>query len=259
MSKPETAKKPMPRHIAFIMDGNGRWAERRGLSRLVGHDQGYRALWKIANTCLDLGIPHFTFYAFSKENWRRPKDEVDGLMALFEKYLDENLNPKKLADARRRGLSFRVIGNFLDLPSHLRAKVRKLLAATRENRGHILNVAFSYGGRAEIVAAARKIARDAGRGKLQPGDLTEETFSRYLYTGGQPDPDLLIRTGGEFRVSNFLLYQIAYAEIYVTDTLWPDFKPKELKQALREYQHRERRFGMTSAQVKSTLRPPRKD
>jgi undecaprenyl diphosphate synthase len=258
MSKPENAKKPIPRHIAFIMDGNGRWAERRSLSRLVGHEQGYKALWKIADACLDLGISHFTFYAFSKENWRRPKDEVDGLQALFAKYLDENLTLKNLAKARRRGLRFQVIGSLLDLPPRLRAKVRKLLAETRGNRPHVLNVAFSYGGRAEIVAAARKIALDAGRGKIRTADLTEKLFSRYLDTAGQPDPDLLIRTGGEFRVSNFLLYQIAYAEIYVTNTLWPDFKPKELKQAIREYQHRERRFGMTSAQVKSTLRPPRK-
>ena len=258
MSKPETAKKPMPKHIAFIMDGNGRWAEQRGLSRLVGHKQGYKALWKIANACLDLGIPYFTFYAFSKENWKRPKDEVDGLQALFAKYLDENLTHKNLAKAKRRGLRFQVIGSLLDLPPQLQAKVRKLLAETRENRPHILNVAFSYGGRAEIVEAARKIAREAVKGKLNPEDLTEEIFSRYLYTGGQPDPDLLIRTGGEFRVSNYLLYQIAYAEIYVTKTLWPDFKPKELKQAIWEYQHRERRFGMTSAQVKSNPRLPRK-
>jgi len=254
MSKPETTKKPMPKHIAFIMDGNGRWAEQRGLSRLVGHNQGYRALRKIADSCLDLGIPYFTFYAFSKENWKRPKAEVDGLQALFSKYLDENLTRENLAEARRRGLRFRVLGNLLDLPLHLRVKIRKILAKTRTNRRHTLNVAFSYGGRAEIVEAAQKIARDAGRGKLQPEDLTEEIFSRYLYTGGGPDPDLLIRTGGEFRVSNFLLYQIAYAEIYVTKTLWPDFQPKELKQAIREYQHRERRFGMTSTQVKSTPR-----
>ncbi|MCX5865968.1 MAG: polyprenyl diphosphate synthase [Proteobacteria bacterium] len=254
MSKPLSPKKSRPKHIAFIMDGNGRWAEQRGLSRLVGHRKGYQALRKIADTCLDLGIPCITFYAFSKENWKRPKEEVDGLQALFSKYLDENLTRENLAEARRRGLRFRMLGNLLDLPPYLRVKVRKILAKTRPNRGHILNVAFSYGGRAEIVEAAKKIAREVQKKKLKPGELTEEIFSRYLYTGGCPDPDLLIRTGGEFRVSNFLLYQIAYAEIYVTRTLWPDFQPRELKQAIREYQHRERRFGMTSAQIKSSAR-----
>jgi undecaprenyl diphosphate synthase len=254
MSKPLSPKKSRPKHIAFIMDGNGRWAEQRGLSRLVGHRKGYQALRKIADTCLDLGIPCITFYAFSKENWKRPKEEVDGLQALFAKYLDENLTRKNLAKAKRRGLRFRVIGSIRDLPPYLQVKVRKLLARTRPNRRHTLNVAFSYGGRAEIVAAAKKIARAAAKGKIRPSDLTEEMFSRYLYTAGQPDPDLLIRTGSEFRVSNFLLYQIAYAEIYVTKTLWPDFQPRELKLAIREYRHRERRFGMTSAQVKSILR-----
>ena len=251
-----TEKSPgssVPRHIAFIMDGNGRWAEQRDLNRLDGHREGYQTLRKILDHCLDLGTKYLTFYAFSKENWNRPKEEVEGLQQLLAEYLEENLSEQRLTEAREKGVRFRVIGDLLGLSSTLQDKVNEILEKTRNNQKHTVNIAFSYGGRNEIVEATQKIIRDVLQGKLHPENLTEEVFARYLFTAEIPDPDLLIRTGGEYRISNFLLYQIAYSELYITPTLWPDFGPKELNQAIQEYQSRERRFGLISAQVKTAF------
>lgn len=238
-----------PQHIAFIMDGNGRWAEQRGLNRLEGHREGYRALRKIVDACIDLGLPYATFYAFSKENWNRPKEEVDGLQVLLGEYLDEHLTDEKIAEAKEKGVRFRVIGNLTGISEELQGKVSEILRKTSENATHHVSIAFGYGSRDEIVHAARGIVRAVLNGDLKVEELNEASFSRYLFTADIPDPDLLVRTSGEFRISNFLLYQIAYSELYITPTLWPDFRPEELKQAIQEFQTRERRFGLTSAQV----------
>lgn len=245
-------RKAFPTHIAFIMDGNGRWAEQRGLNRLEGHREGYRTLRKIVETCVDLGLRYTTFYAFSKENWNRPKEEVDGLQKLLGEFLDENLTDEKIAEAREKGIRFRVIGNLSGISDELRHKVEEILKKTRDNSSHHTIIAFGYGSRDEIIRAVRDILIDIEAKKLKVEDLTEELFSRYLFTADIPDPDLLVRTSGEYRISNFLLYQIAYSELYITSTLWPDFRPDELIRAIGDYQSRERRFGLTSAQIKSS-------
>jgi undecaprenyl diphosphate synthase len=237
--------KSIPRHVAIIMDGNGRWAERSGLSRLEGHRAGIESVRATVRAAHELGVRWLTLYAFSLENWNRPKQEVDELMRLLERYLDQEID-----EVHRNGIQVRAIGRTDRLASAARAKIEAAVARTRENREMTLVFAVSYGGRAEIVDAARRLLRDAESGKVDPERLDEKTFAAYLYDPELPDPDLLIRTGAESRVSNFLLWQIAYTELYTTDAMWPEFRKQHLVEAIADYQGRERRFGLTSAQVR---------
>jgi undecaprenyl diphosphate synthase len=235
----------IPRHVAVIMDGNGRWAERRGVSRNEGHRAGLDALREVIRAAHELGIRYLTLYAFSLENWSRPQAEVRELMALLERYLETEID-----EVMRNGIQVRSIGREDRLPPLARRRVREAVERSRDNREMTLVFALSYSGRSEIVDAARKLLRDAEQGKVDPERLDEKTFAAYLYAPDVPDPDLLIRTGAESRVSNFLLWQIAYSEIYTTDVMWPDFRKRHLVDALADYQGRERRFGLTSAQVR---------
>jgi undecaprenyl diphosphate synthase len=239
----------MPRHVAIIMDGNGRWAERRGLSRNEGHREGLEAVRAVVRAAGDLGVDVLTLYAFSIENWNRPQAEVSELMRLLDHYLETELDEVIASDVR-----VRVSGRLDRVPPTVRKRVESAIERTRDARGRTLAFALSYGGRAEIVDAARKLLRDAELGKVDPEHLDEKTFAAYLYAPDLPDPDLLIRTGAESRVSNFLLWQIAYAEFYATDVMWPDFREAHLLEALRDYQQRERRFGLTGAQVRDGSR-----
>jgi len=235
----------IPRHVAIIMDGNGRWAERRGLSRVEGHRAGLDACREVLRAANDLGISHLTLYAFSLENWNRPKAEVRELMRLLERYLDEEIE-----EVMRNDIRLRAIGRNDRLPPSVRKRVEAAVERTRDNRTMDLIFALSYSGRAEIVDAARRLARDVEEGKVDPHRIDEKVFAAYLYAPDVPDPDLLIRTGDEMRVWNFLLWQIAYTEIYTTKVMWPDFRKADLVAAIVDYQGRERRFGMTSAQVR---------
>jgi undecaprenyl diphosphate synthase len=230
----------LPRHVAVIMDGNGRWAEGRRLPRIEGHRAGTEAVRETVETAARLGVSVLTLYAFSMENWKRPDTEVSALMGLLKHYLRLELNTLLANDIR-----FHVIGEPARLSPEIRRELEDAEGRTRDNRGMIFNIALSYGGRAEIVEAARRAIR---RG-LDPDALDEETFASLLYTAGQPDPDLLIRTSGELRVSNFLLWQIAYAEIWVTDALWPDFRARHLLEAIVDYQKRDRRYGAIASQA----------
>jgi undecaprenyl diphosphate synthase len=230
----------LPRHVAVIMDGNGRWAEGRRLPRIEGHRAGTEAVRVTVETAARLGVSVLTLYAFSMENWKRPDTEVSALMGLLKHYLRLELNNLLANDIR-----FHVIGEPARLSPEIRRELEDAESRTRDNRGMIFNIALSYGGRAEIVEAARRAIR---RG-LDPDALDEETFASLLYTAGQPDPDLLIRTSGELRVSNFLLWQIAYAEIWVTDALWPDFRALHLLEAIVDYQKRDRRYGAIASQA----------
>ena len=236
----------IPRHVAVIMDGNGRWAERRGLGRVLGHRAGIEAVRATVRAAHELGIRFLTLYAFSTENWSRPKGEVDALMGLLEHYL-----AAELEELDRNGIRLRAIGRLDRLPEVTRVKLEEALERTRDNSEMTVVFALSYGGRTEIADAARKLARDVESGKLDPEQIDEKTFAAYLYDPELPDPDLLIRTGGEARVSNFLLWQIAYAELHVTEVMWPDFRKNDLVEAVLDYQQRERRYGLTSAQVQS--------
>ena len=228
--------RPLPRHIAIILDGNGRWATRRGLPRTAGHSAGAETFRRIAYACRDRGLDYLTVYAFSTENWKRSADEVGALMRLLNKYLREAIEKME-----REGIRMRVFGDTSALSPELRA----LMERTNEISGHYsgfqANLCINYGGRDEIVRAARRYAADAAAGRA--GELTEELFSSYLDSAGVSDPDLLIRPGGEQRISNFLLWQCAYAEFYFTDVLWPDFDEKELDKAIAVYQNRDRRYG----------------
>lgn len=233
----------LPRHIAIIMDGNGRWAKKRLLNRVKGHEEGTESVRVIVRTCREIGIEVLTLYAFSTENWRRPKYEVKSLMAILKRFLISELN-EMLANKIR----FNAIGQIERMPGDVQTVIRDTMAATSHNKGMVLNLALSYGSRDEIVLAVQKAAADVQNGLLALDDLTPDLFSEYLYTKGIPDPDLLIRTSGEMRISNFLLWQIAYSEIYITDILWPDFRKEALLEAVRHYRKRERRFGMTTEQ-----------
>ncbi len=224
----------LPAHVAIIMDGNGRWAAQRHLPRVEGHRAGTASVRDTVETGARLGLQVLTLYAFSIENWKRPATEVSTLMLLLKRYLRSELNTLLRNDIR-----FEVIGRIDALPSDVQDELRQAIARTANNKGMLFNIALNYGGRAEIVDAARR-AMEAG---ISPQDLDEARFADFLYTARQPDPDLLIRTSGEMRVSNFLLWQIAYAEIYVTDTLWPDFRCRHLLEAVLAYQKRERRYG----------------
>ena len=235
----------IPRHIAVIMDGNGRWAEERGLARTDGHHAGVDAVRKIVRAARDLGVSWLTLFAFSSENWNRPRSEVDELMKLPEEFFES-----ELPDAIENGIRIQMIGNRDRLPAHVLATLDEAIEATRENSSMRLTFALSYGGRGEIVGAARRLLKDHALGKVDPDSLDEKRFARYLDDPEMPDVDLLIRTGNERRVSNFLLWQLAYAEIHVTDLMWPDFDRQDLEAAILDFQSRERRYGRISAQVR---------
>lgn len=228
----------LPEHIAIIMDGNTRWAKKRGLPQLAGHYAGMKAVERIVRAAKNLGIKVLTLYAFSTENWNRPQKIVNGLMGLIEEYVD-----LKTDQMHKEGVKARVIGRSEGLPPKVRAKLRHMEEKTAGNTSLMVNFAVNYGGRAEIVDAVKKICEDTKRNALDPGKISEENFSDYLYTRGLPDPDILIRTSGEMRVSNFLLWQISYSEIYVTPKLWPDFQAKDLEKAVLDYRARERKYG----------------
>jgi len=228
----------IPKHIAIIMDGNGRWAEARGLPKVMGHAQGVEAVKRTISSCVKIGVKHLTIYAFSTENWSRPDYEVKALFHLLEDFIDKEF--KLLHDNKIR---LCIIGERHRIQKNLLAKMESAEKDTKGYENLTLNVALSYGGRQEILNAARLLAEDAKASALNPADIDEKMFSGKLYTAGQPDPDLLIRTSGEMRISNFLLWQISYAELYVTETLWPDFGEKDLNKAIEEYGKRDRRFG----------------
>jgi undecaprenyl diphosphate synthase len=228
----------LPRHVAIIMDGNGRWAKNKGLPRIFGHKKGAEVAKKIVSKTVELGIPVLTLYAFSKENWQRPKDEIDALFEILKWYLDD-----QLPEMKKRGIRFKVIGEKEDFPQDVKEKLDFVEKETEKNKKLLLCMALSYGGRAEILRAVRLIAQDIKKGVISPEDITESLFRKYLYTEDIPDPDLLIRTSGELRISNFLLFQSAYTEFYFTKIYWPDFTEEEYLKALASYQQRERRFG----------------
>ena len=228
----------MPRHIAIIMDGNGRWAKRKSLPRVVGHRHGAKTVEKIAQHCVDLGIESLTLYSFSMDNWKRPKAEVDSLMSLYAQYL-VGIRPTLF----RNNTKLVHLGRLAELPREVKAELVKTIELTAANTGMLLALALNYSGRGEIIDAAKKIAQEYKKGKLRIKDIDESCISGYLYTAGFAEPDLLIRTANERRISNFLLWQISYSEFYVTKTLWPDFKKPDLVKAIVDYARRERRFG----------------
>lgn len=228
----------LPRHIAVIMDGNGRWARERGLPRIEGHRRGSEAVRACTAACLEAGVPHLTLYAFSKENWQRPADEVGALMLLLDRFLAE-----RTAEIMERNIRLRAIGHLQDLPEKARRRLEGTMEKSAGNTALTLTLALSYGARTEIADAARRIAREAKEGTLDPEAVDEQTVASRLYTAGTPDPDLLVRTSGEMRISNFLLWQISYAEIFVTPKLWPDFAKEDLFDAMEEYARRHRRYG----------------
>ncbi len=230
----ETPQPTIPAHVAIIMDGNGRWAQRRHLPRLAGHRAGVRNLHRIVRACADLGVKMLTVYAFSTENWGRPQDEVNGLMALF---LDAS--QRETRALHRNGVRVQHVGSMAGVSPRLKAAIERAVELTRHNTRITLNVAFNYGGRAEIVDAVKRIVGD----KLSSDQIDEATISRYLYTADLPDPDLVIRTAGEMRLSNFLIWQAAYSEYYATPTLWPDFGEEDLHAAIQSYASRHRKFG----------------
>ncbi len=227
-----------PTHVAIIMDGNGRWASKRGLPRIAGHRAGAKAIREVIAASIELGIPYLTLYSFSSENWRRPTDEVHGLMNLFVEVLE-----RELGNLQKQDVRVRVIGRSEGMPEPTMQAFRRTEEKTADNQALTLAVALNYGGRTELVDSARAIARDVASGALSPGDIDETAIAERLYTTGLPDPDLVIRTSGEMRISNFLLWQIAYSELWVTSVLWPDFKRYDLLRAVIDYQKRTRRFG----------------
>lgn len=228
----------IPRHIAVVMDGNGRWARQRGLPRLQGHQEGRWATKRFVEACSQVGVEAVSTYAFSVENWRRPTEEVQGLMLLIELALRE-----EAPELHARNLRFTASGRLAELPESLQEAIREAQELTAGNTGTTLNVCVNYGGRAEIVDAARALARQAARGDLDPEGLDEAAFARQLYSPELPEPDILLRPGGEMRYSNFLLWQVAYSELIVMSVLWPDFGPEHLVEAIVEFNHRQRRFG----------------
>ncbi|HFB83337.1 isoprenyl transferase [Thermosulfuriphilus ammonigenes] len=239
--------KRLPQHVAIIMDGNGRWAKKRGLPRVAGHKEGLESVRAVVREARRLGIKVLTLYAFSKENWKRPRAEVAALMGLLRFYLK-----RELPELKRQGIKLMAIGETELLPPKAYQALSQAIEETSSAREMILNLALSYGGRAEIARAARILAEACLKGHLRPDEIDENIFANYLYTAGLPDPDLIIRTSGEMRLSNFLLYQSAYSELYITPTLWPDFREAEFMAALEEYSQRERRFGLTSEQIRCT-------
>jgi undecaprenyl diphosphate synthase len=232
----------LPSHVAIIMDGNGRWARNRLLNRIRGHERGSEAVRDIVRICRELGISILTLYAFSTENWQRPKTEVSALMNILKKFLESELE-----EMMEKNIRLNAIGEIERLSEDVRQMLQKVMKLTENNKAMLLNLALSYGGRAEIVRMVREISKKIKNGEIDPGEITSTVVSDHLYTAGMPDPDLLIRTSGEFRISNFLLWQVAYSEIFVTDTLWPDFGKDEFVRILKGYQQRERRFGKVEA------------
>jgi len=230
--------KQLPEHVAIIMDGNGRWAERKGLNRIRGHRKGADTVRKIVTFSREIGIRWLTLYAFSEENWKRPSSEVQGLMTLLNRFLKNELK-----EMQKNGIQLRTIGRTERLPKNTRQILQDTIEKTSSNSDMTLTLALSYGGRQEILDAILKIVSQVQENKISASDITEKLVSNSLYTSGMPDPDLLIRTSGEYRISNFLLWQISYSEIYITQTMWPDFGENEYKKALRDYQMRDRRFG----------------
>jgi undecaprenyl diphosphate synthase len=236
----------LPRHIAIIMDGNGRWAKEKGEDRLFGHFHGVESVRNIVEGCAELGVQYLTLYAFSTENWDRPKDEVTGLMELLIDTIRQ-----EVPTLNKNKIRLHVIGNFEMLPAAAKKELDDAIGETKNNTGLNLIMALSYSSRWELTDAVKKIAADVKSNKLNAADITQHTLQQYLSTAAFPDPELMIRTSGEFRISNFLLYQLAYAELYFTDTLWPDFRKENLYEAIIDYQQRERRFGKTAEQLKN--------
>jgi undecaprenyl diphosphate synthase len=239
----------LPRHIAIVMDGNGRWAQGRGLTRSEGHRRGKDSVRAVVEAARELGIPFLTLFAFSSENWARPGTEVRFLMSLLHRYLVTEV--KRLM---KRGIRVIALGDLARLPAQVRRALEQTVEMTAGNHTMTIALALSYGGRQDIVAATRRIAQAVAAGKLEPGQIDEQILARELDTGEMPDPDLLIRTSGELRISNFFLYQLAYSELYFTDTLWPDFRERDLLRAIAAYQTRERRFGTVDAHSPDRLR-----
>ncbi len=237
----------LPEHLAIIMDGNGRWAQQRMLKRVVGHQRGAETVNMVVEQSWQLGIKYLTLFAFSSENWSRPAIEVRALMTLLKKYIQ-----KETARMMRKNIRYNVIGKRSDLPDDVNQTLDSAISETAGNTGMVLTLALSYGGRQELCMAATKVTKDVIAGKLSADDITTDIFETYLDTGGLPDPDFLIRTSGEMRISNFLLWQLAYTELYFTETNWPDFTINEFHKALLDYQSRERRFGKTSDQILKT-------
>ena len=236
----------IPRHLAIIMDGNGRWAKSQGLPRVRGHEAGADSVREIVRTCRELGVEVLTLYSFSTENWRRPQEEVTALMGLLKRYVFH-----ERAEIMDNGIQLRAIGQTERLPIYVRVPLSRLIQDSRQNRGMVLNLALSYGSRAEMVLAIQDIARRVQRGQLKPEQIDEDLVSSALSTGDLPDPDLVIRTSGECRLSNFLLWQVAYAELYITDIPWPEFRRAALLEAFEAYAQRERRFGKTGEQLQA--------
>jgi undecaprenyl diphosphate synthase len=232
----------IPAHIAIIMDGNGRWAQTRSLPRPFGHQEGMKSVREVVEGCLAAGVEVLTLFAFSQENWQRPPDEIDALMSLLEEYIS-----KELAELRSQGVAVRMLGDLDRLSPGARAAVDHIMQETAEGTNLSLNICISYSSRAEITRAARKLAEAVAEGKLEPADIDEQALAQHLLTAPWPDPDLLIRTSGEMRISNFLLWQLAYSEIWVTPVLWPDFTRNDLFQAILDFQRRDRRFGKVLA------------
>lgn len=232
----------LPGHVAIIMDGNGRWAERRHKPRLHGHRAGMNSVRAVIQAAADLGIPYLTLYAFSQENWKRPRAEVDALMGLLRRYMESERR-----ELIEKGVRVKAIGELGKLTAAARAELDQLISETAKSTNLTVTLALSYGGRAEIVEAAKRIAQAAAAGEIDPAAVDEKQFAQFLYTSDLPDPDLLIRTSGELRISNFLLWQIAYTELYVTDVLWPDFGRDAFFDAVASYQQRDRRFGKVMA------------
>jgi undecaprenyl diphosphate synthase len=238
MTSSAAAGLKIPAHIAIIMDGNGRWARQQGLQRVLGHESGAETVREITRECSRLGVGRLTLYAFSAENWKRPEHEVRYLMSLLKKYLVSER--REIMD---NNIRFTAIGRLHELPDDVRRELSQTIEMSARNTGMVLCLALAYGGRVEIVDAVRRLARDVQEGRCRPEEIDERAIARYLYDPGAPDPDLLIRTGGDLRVSNFLLWQISYTELWVTPVKWPEFKREHLHEAIREYSQRDRRFG----------------
>ena len=238
-------KANIPEHIAIIMDGNGRWARKHTLGRISGHKKGAEAVRTVTRACREIGVKYLTLYAFSVDNWLRPAEEVNALMKLLAQYLTSELE-----EMRQNGIRLNIIGDISRIKPSVREKIDEVILKTMDNQGMVLTLALNYGGRDDIVEAAKRFYADIQSGKYSRDDLTNDLFASYLSTATMPDPDLLIRTSGEYRLSNFLLWQSAYTEFYFTDVLWPDFGRTELLSAIDDFQKRERRFGKTSDQIK---------
>lgn len=246
---PEALKEsgPIPQHIAIIMDGNGRWAKSKGMPRAIGHREGVRSVREIVTVCGELGVKYLTLYAFSTENWRRPKDEVSTLMSLLVTSLRQEIN-----DLHKNKIRLTTIGDLTQLPREAQRELQDAVERTKDNPGLTLNLALSYSGRWDVVRAIRRIAIDSRSGKISPEDIDEQLVASFLSTAGIPDPDLLIRTSGEMRLSNFLLWELAYTEFFISPVYWPQFRRTELYEAVLSFQKRERRFGLVSEQLSNT-------